>query len=295
MTLVLATIPDETADLPAWLEEQLVGGDFQALATELAAIHDAEPPADSVRDYLGDSLLAGVLARGFAALPEYELRSLLRQPYHLLELQEIVLLEGGPYWDAVTLRKDFRARLAVSRERLEVAFFGPLAEPVEPNRRAEKRPRSRSVLFAIAATAALVFVATLAGTRYLAPPPGPSSAWGWAKAAAFPSNLDRRAYLTHLADEADEWFAERPTDAKAAAQRIAEFRTGCTKLLAADHPQLTATDQTWLRERCRTWGRAIDDQLAAVKETGDAAAALAATDATVRQLSKALRDRVNSV
>src|SRR5262245_31285029 len=100
MTLALATIPDDTDHLPGWLEAHIVGGRLRALAAELAAVHHAKPPADSIRDRLGE-LLPAVLSAGLSSLPPTELRHLLRQPHHLLELQEIILTEGGHYWDTV--------------------------------------------------------------------------------------------------------------------------------------------------------------------------------------------------
>ena len=292
MTLALATIPDDTDRLSGWLEAHIVGGDLRELAAELAAVHAADPPADSVRDRLGASLPA-VLDRGLSALPRADLRHLLRQPYHLLELQEIVLVEGDAYWDTVSRPRELLDRVEAGRERLEAALFGPLAEPAPPVRDQQpRRPGGRRLLWAVAATAAAVFVATFAATRFFAPPPAaPGPTWGWAKANAFPKNLDRTAYLNRLADEADEWFDKRPDDPTTAARRIAEFREGCAALLLADHPPLAPADEAWLKERCRLWRGAFNDHRARLEDTGDVASALTATDATVRQLSKALRAR----
>jgi hypothetical protein len=291
MTLALATIPDDPDALIRWLEGHLVGAGLRALAAELAAVHSAVPSTDSIRARLGPHLSA-VLERGLSALPPTEIRHLLHQPYHLLELQQIVLLEGGPYWDTVPRSGEFLDRGNTGRARLGAELFGPPAEPLaEP----PARRRSWRMVWVVAATAGLVFIVTFAGTRWLVPRgPAAEPSWGWARAGAFAKDLDRAVYLNRLADEADEWFAQRPADAPAAARRIAEFRAGCTALLMADHAPLPPADREWLKERCRLWRKALDEHLARLEDTGDAAAALAATDATVHQLGRALRTRATS-
>jgi hypothetical protein len=296
MTLVLATIPDDVARLPAWLEEHIVGGALRALVSELAAVHRATPPRESVRDLLGP-LLPAVLERGLAALPPEVLTHLLQQPYHLLELQGIVLLEGGSYWDTIHRPAAFGARVRDSNSRVEAALFGPdreasaqsFREPAPHVARGVGRFRTFRI---VAAAAAVVFVVTFVGTRWLVPRSAvPAATWGWMKPDAFPAHMDRAAYLNRLADGADEWFAVRPVDAPAAAKRLAEFRAGCSALLLAEHPTLPPSDRAWLQERCRVWRKAFDDHLARLEDTGDVAAVLSAADATVHQLSAALRTR----
>ncbi|MBM3981661.1 MAG: hypothetical protein FJ304_15565 [Planctomycetes bacterium] len=297
MTLVLATLPDDAARHARWLEERMVSGEVGALAAELAAVHRAEPPNESVRDRLG-AWVDEVLRDGLSVLPREHLTHLLRQPYHLLELQELVLLEGGAYWAGVNRPPEFQAAVRANLDGLTEFLFAPLAEPLpEPRADPTRAPRSRDwrLIGAVLVTAAVVFVATFGMSRFLLPPPAAevarSKPWGWNRPDAFPAHLDRAAYLNRLADEANEWSAERPSDFPTATQRISEFRQGCTALLAADHAPLSPDDRRWLRERCQKWGADIDKHLADLKDTGDTGAALAATDATVQKLAKALRDR----
>jgi hypothetical protein len=295
MTLAIATIPDDPARLPRWLEGHMVGGDLRAIAAELAAVHNAESPHDSIREQLGDQLPA-VLNRGLSVLPKQKLQLLLRQPYYLLELQEIVLIEGGQYWESLPRPAEFTERASGSKDRIEEALFGRMAEPADEAEPLPIRKSSRyRTLWTIAATAAVVFIATFATSRLMMPPTPAGIAWGWAKANAFPSNLDRRQYLNRLADEADEWFDKRPDSVAAAAKRISEYRQGCTALLLADHPQLNAKDREWLRKQCREWSHEFDNHLNKLEETGNVGAAIAATDDTVRLLSKALRDKAAAV
>jgi hypothetical protein len=296
MTLVLATLPDDAAHLPVWLEEHLVGGTLRALVSELVAVHRPTPPTDSVRDRLGP-LLSGVLERGLAALPPELITLLLQQPYYLIELQGIVLQEGGPYWDTVHRTDEFQAAVRTGRARVEAELSGPASEPgpvgtVQPAVRPGRGFGRLRTVGLVAAVAVVVFVATFTLTRWLGPrSPVGGTSWGWAKTGAFPEGLDRAAYLNRLADEADEWFAQRPQDPPSAAKRLTEFRAGCSALLLAEHPALPPADRVWLAERCRNWRKAFDEHLARLEDTGDVAAALSAADATVHQLSAALRAR----
>ena len=86
MKLVALEIPDDLALLPGWLEGHLVNTDLAALVAELEAVHDEQPDNLSLTDVLRDRRDA-VLSRGLASLPAEGLKSLLRNPRLLLELQ----------------------------------------------------------------------------------------------------------------------------------------------------------------------------------------------------------------
>ncbi len=73
---------------------------LKALKSELAeleAVHSEQPGDLSMADVLRDRRDA-VLSRGLASLPAEGLKTLLRNPLLLLELQELILTEGGPPW-----------------------------------------------------------------------------------------------------------------------------------------------------------------------------------------------------
>src|SRR6185369_977325 len=98
MTVELLEIPDDTQALPRWLESQLVGTDLAALVAQLEAVHGASTAgATSLDEVLGGSR-ASVLRDGLGGLKSDQLRKLLVNPRVLLDLQEALLLEGGPYW-----------------------------------------------------------------------------------------------------------------------------------------------------------------------------------------------------
>jgi hypothetical protein len=296
MSLAIESVPDDPALLLRWLEERMVGGELRALVAELAALHNASPPRESIRDRLGPARVEAVLQNGLRALapPEGEelAQHLLRQPYHLLELQALVLSEGGPYWDALPRSPELLDRVARTREQLARKLLGPLAHPVPPS--SGPAPWFRSTWFAVAATAALVFFATVAAMKLFAPTPapGPSASvvrWGWAKPGGIPAEPGRAEYLAALADRAEEWFDEQPVDAPALTRRLAEFHQGCSAFLFAAHDPLAAELRDELRRKCRDWAQKFEGYLADLEAGQDPPAVRARADATVRKLVETLR------
>jgi hypothetical protein len=288
MTLVAMTLPDDPAELAGWLERHLAGLDLARLVAELSAVHGTPAsPASSVRDLLGQHL-DEVVRSGLGGLPSEMLRQLLRQPALLFELQEIVLAADSPHWDRLA-GGELAAMVDEGWNRLERTL------PREP---VILRPRPRHWqrwVVGVVAAAAVVLIAVLS-YPVLAPlfrsGEQPSAvAWGWARPGALPSDLPPAEYLRELADEADEWFKQRPEDTAALAKRIDQMRQGCRTLLEADHPPLSVEDRAWLRERCRAWQGKFDDAFAAVEAGRDPAAVQAEVDATVNRIAEVLRER----
>jgi hypothetical protein len=291
MTLAIESVPDDPELLLSWLEDRMVRGELRALVAELAALHRADPPHDSIRDRLGPTKTEAVLQNGLGALAPADgwqlVQHLLRQPYHLLELQALVLAEGGPYWDALPRSPELLGQVARGREPLARTILGPLAES------SERKVWFRSTWVAVAVTAAVVFVATFAAMKLFAPAPvrGPGAAvqWGWAKHGGIPAEPGRAEYLSALADRAEEWFDEQPADAPALARRLAEFHQGCSALLFAPHAPLAPEQRDELRRKCRDWAQKFEDYRADLEAGHDPAAVRARADATVRKLVETLR------
>jgi hypothetical protein len=297
MSLAIESVPDAPDRLLQWFEERMVGGALRALVAELAALHNAAPPHDSIRDRIGPAGIEAVLRSGLGALAPAEgrelARHLLSQPYHLLELQALVLAEGGPYWDALPRPPELLDRVARGGELLARKLLPPLAQPVPPTSD-RAAPWSRSTWFAVAATAVLVFVVTFAAMRIFAPAPAPDpgasvARWGWAKPGGIPTEPGRAEYLAALADRAEEWFDERPTDAPALTRRLAEFHRGCSALLFAPHESLAAGQRDELRRKCRDWAQKFEGYLADLEAGEDPVAVRARADTTVRKLIETLR------
>jgi hypothetical protein len=292
MIWIAMTIPDDAARLADWLEAQLVGQNLGKLVAELRAVHGDQSATQSLDAILGNNATA-VIESGLGILPHPVLQELLRNPTLLLELQEHVLMEGGPYWSELPMSEEFGETLERGWERLGRELAPHLAVPAPPMALPTRQAGPLRKLLPYAVTSLATAAAILVVFHFIPinQPQDTAKGWGWQKPDAFPANLDRAAYLNRLADGADEWFNKRPENVAAAAKRISEFREGCTALLLADHSPLTPADRTWLKERCQKWSQALDATLAKLEENRDVVMALAAADETVKKLSRALRDR----
>jgi hypothetical protein len=288
MTLLLSELPGTHAEVVGWLEGHLVGLQLSRLVTELAAVHGAQRPAESIRGVLGAEL-SSVLADGLRVLSPQQLGRLMKQPFHLFELQELVLAAGGAHW---------QQRMG---ER-------PLPQRIEPNWqpdegfRPEPKPRGRSMARGVA----LVAVGLLVGfaTCYLwlvgpvfppkrPQPPQVASVWGWNKPDATAKAETSRAYLTRLSDLVEEWYAgvpeaDAPNRKLLLAIRLLELRSGCTRLSLTDHP-LPAEQRDKLKARAAGWCKDIDILLQNVQEANDLTVWTPSIDKLVQQMADDLR------
>jgi hypothetical protein len=116
MTRLLDLLDDDSRPAPgpaAWLERMIASPNLHEVVAELAVARMLRPhgsgtgaessddpyetPADRAADWLGDAA-DDVLERGLAALPETRLAELLQSPHLLVDLQDLVLAEGGDHW-----------------------------------------------------------------------------------------------------------------------------------------------------------------------------------------------------
>ena len=301
MNLVAMDIPDDPARLADWLEQHLLGLDLGRLIAELSAVHPAPADRIFVQEVLGE-WLEQVLEKGLNVLPPAVLRQFLRWPGLLLDLQELIFVSGGPYWDErwqavpelqAEVERGWQRLAAVLNNERHVEETERELLPLRPATPWYRRPWLVSL-----ATAAAVLLGVFAYQRW-GPREGPvtpgSVAWGWNKPDAMPGSLPPDVYLERLADEAEEWFTKRPDDAAALAQRINEFRQGCSALIFAPHEPLAAKDRDWLVERCRTWAGKLDQHLAAIEGGTPVEKVRGDMDATVTQIAKVLRARADTL
>jgi hypothetical protein len=306
--LVAFTIPDDSAQLPAWLEARLVAPDFGRFVAELVAVYPERGRALPARQLMGD-WYRKALADGLGGVPAGVLEQLLRHPKSLLELQEAVLSEGGAYWDEVATRADeMTATVERGRGALEaiVAQANPTREGEGGVARATPalaggvRPeRRRSYLtWALASSALAACLLVAVGYLTLVKKPdlgGTETAavtWGWAKPGGIPQDAQKPAeYLIALAATSEEWFNKRPEDAAGVAKRINEFRTGCSQLIFSPHTPLEPADRDWLVERCRLWAKKLDEHLSALEAGADPLEVRKKADETINALRDKLRER----
>lgn len=101
MKLHTLEIPDDPILLAEWLEGHLMGLQLGPLVTELEVLGGTDKETTHSLHAIPDEQLSIVLQLGLRSLAREQLRQLLRQPRSLLELQRLVLEEGGTYWDTV--------------------------------------------------------------------------------------------------------------------------------------------------------------------------------------------------
>lgn len=97
MSLFAMDMPETHAELVDWLEQHLVGLDLASLVAELTAIHGRTETEESLGDLLGTQI-PDVIESGLTVLDTKQVRSLVRHPNQLLDLQELVLATGSPHW-----------------------------------------------------------------------------------------------------------------------------------------------------------------------------------------------------
>jgi hypothetical protein len=313
MNLRVLGLPENPDELAPWLDRHLVGSDLAALVAELEAVHSgaaggSAPGLDSIRsDQLSD-----VLQRGLRVLPRSTLGLLLRNPRLLLEIQEQVLIQGGPYWQDLSRRNPRVARhVAKTWSGIERQLLPSVAggrngpevlklEPVPSGAATHLRlVRIWATLATVAASImAILFVADrMANAPVPVPVAGPEvprpdrASWGWNRPGVIAKAEPPADYLNHLADAAGEWFDQRPATSDDLARRLGELRTGCTRLILAEHTGLSPDDRAWLVERCRAWSAKLDDAIHALEGGTPFEQVRADADGIVNRLTSALRDR----
>lgn len=316
MATSILDIPDTPNEMAAWLDLQLVGQDLAGLVAELAAVHRLSGPersqteAEAGRAWLGDACEA-VLRNGLTAAPPDQVGQLLRHPGVLLGLQELILIEGGPYWEALIKRAQpseaelpagVRNALTVAEATLPLRSAVDQTEGAPPATRARstlpldagqsghEQTRTRRLLSIAVSLAAALLIAVAAWT--LGPPADP--AWGWNKPEALAA-ADPPAYFEQLARYADEWSLEKAESETQLQLRLEQLIAGCDRLIGASHASLEETDRTWLVEKCRAWREKLVEQQDALLATHDIAAVGAATDAIVAKLIVALNTHADEL
>lgn len=307
MTLHTLTVPDDPAELPGWLEQQLMSPGFGEFLAELSAffpvVSGIEPPC-----HLLDRWLTVALTEGLRPIPPDVLTQWLRHPQLLTALQERIVLDGGPYWDTVAVGSDdlrdmlARGRQALDRVLAESAGPGGPVVVYGAGRKAgpgmARRGGARGYkLWAVASTGIAAVLAVVVGLLVVREPDEPpvlksQIAWGWAKPGGLAVDVrTAKDYLNELADNAEEWFLYQPAARSDLGARIAEFRTGCTRLIHSTYGPLSPADKEWLLEQCRAWAKALDGHQQALDGGADVLTVRAGVDETARAVAVALRER----
>jgi hypothetical protein len=304
MKLLALTLPDDPAEQPRWLEQRLVSLQLRRFVREWEKIlGGSTPPRRSLNDLLG-SQREGVLNQGLSVLSADQLHALLDQPRLLFDLQELVLVEGGPYWESVATSDDLEAQAAEDRNWLlsqlpsfpaETAPRDPLDLEIDAPAPAIARPpvgnhairRTRRRGLMLGALAAMV---TAAATIWLVQ--SRSQPWGFEQPGRFETATTAEAYFQQLVVAASDWDRTPAATAAQLRDKLIRFTRGCRQLASAPHAVLPPQKKAWLVKSCIEWSDKLDQNLASLdantvpfEQVRDSA------DATVRELIGELQKR----
>lgn len=288
MKLVSLTLPDDSADWPAWLEQQLMGVELQTLIRELEILAPQPAPPPDLDDVIGDHWPL-VFERGLGSLGHERIRQLIRHPRLLLDLQEQVLISGGSYWralppDEAASRGSQRVRERVNQELNRQSLDA--TSPMAARQKSPRTERSRAISW-VAALAASLLAAVGIWNWFSTRP----ESFAWESPQSIAADMPAEDYGNYLGDALREWwFSDQPESRDELIARLTRFRTACETLIDAQHPQLTAQQRTELVTKCRNWLTKINAHLAeASDEASDLSEVRAESNETVRAATKALQ------
>ena len=301
MNLSALDIPESPAELAWWLEDQVVGLHLLETVAVLEAFRakpprGTQPPMESKLSAVLDGRLAAVLAQGLRVLSATELRQLLTQPRLLLELQELVLRDGGEAWFSRPVTAEHRQLVDEGWQQLHGAL-GIAPETVAQTRPASTAKNARAIATPAPVTrrwllAGMTVAAALAFSIFLLAQP---QAWGWDTPGALAVNLEPKPYLQHLAGLAEQYY-QQPRDSRTQLEvTLRAFRHSCDTLIAAPHMQLPPDKRTLLKQLCRQWAAKLDVHLAELEGTGDVVKIRGEADQTIRGLVQRLQDEAAGV
>ncbi|MEZ6126958.1 MAG: hypothetical protein R3C49_27895 [Planctomycetaceae bacterium] len=296
MTIHILTIPDDTAHWPGWLEQQLVGLHLSELIDELQVMKssaDSErAPSASLSDLLPQQQLQQVCDQGLKRLDTDTVRMLLGNPECLLDLQELVLTNGGDHWkhvsrtaahaDAVdrigrTLRQAIETEIGNDTSNVPLALLSPSV--------ANRGQSRRSLIWALTSAAVVLLAVTIwsgreSGSGRVLGRPGLLTA----------QNSSSAEYFNRLADAGNDWFQQSRDTRPELVALLREVSADCDILIQADHKVLTTSEREWFVTKCRNWKRKFDETLASL-ETGDLSVddARQRADATMTKLVSVLK------
>jgi hypothetical protein len=307
--VAILEIPDSSADLGEWLDRTLMSDGLTRLVDELAVVHQTADEAISIeqaREWLGDSFSV-VMERGLGELGHARLKELLKRPNLLPAIQELALIDGGPYWNR--LMRDN-----------PVAGGAAVTGPDSPQKRTYNRWLFALAPLAVAASIA-AFVAIDAGRDKggLKPLPhsdltitrgtgsenvghsgGEDKPWGWNRTDLLDGVNSPGEILARLADGLNEWFSlskGADTDLQTFSLHVNELWAGCEQFSTQKFSGIPADLQNKLHDRVATFQRGLETVLAKLDgpiPEGEKASAVAAArksvDSSVSEAVKALRE-----
>ena len=275
MSYALLEIPEDPAHWAAWLERELVGVNLHDLAGQFSLLAGS-PQRGVLSELMTGDELKQISASGLSVLSQEQIGRLLASPAALFQLQDIVLSEGGEYWQSVTVQAEHQRRADVVFEEVQrrLAASGRAAPAMETAPAVETAAQADSHAVRANQTRSRMLVSLTAvlviglGMWLLQPPAAPS--WGFAKSDLAGIEVDSSSdYFNLLADAGNEWFNKRPENAQQLQKRLQTFSAGCQVLIEAPHHQLATAERDWLVTKCQAWKDKIDGLVVRLDQAPD--------------------------
>jgi hypothetical protein len=282
-------LPDERKEWAAWIEKQLMGTELVRVVEQLIVLGGNHPAVLSLEAWLGEDR-NNVLEHGLQKdIAQSRIEDLVRNPALLLELQELVLLEGDNYWlqlpkssaqqelensiaQKVSTQLNLPSDISIPLQSLAKQVNHSL-DPVNREVRPAIRP-SESVVetnknrtngwtwAALAATAAAVM------WMILNPFSPPSNGQFFAALELQTPAATPQQALQRMALRVDQDWKRGLTDPKALQRQLEVFRDSCDFLI--DGPLVKSLDglptatQDDIRQRCKKWQEKASELIAAL-------------------------------
>ena len=295
-------MPESAADLGPWLDRTLMSPGLVNVVDELAVIHHAPEESltvEEARDWLGKDV-AAVLERGLGVLEDARLRQMLVRPSLLPAIQELVLVEGGAYWNSLMPPARRRMPTTVTQKPVPRWLFMVVPLAVAASVAAfvavdmQRQPAVQPPIAAPDLVVTRGADTSLQNAEVTAHKP-----WGWNRddlpdAESGPANL-----LGDLADALSEWFRVTATDGgdrDSLRLHLSEVWAGCqqVRLQTADitQPELrlkVIECVTLLEERMQSALGTLRGQPDQEGAAGTAARTKSQVDAWIQETINALR------
>ncbi len=303
MKCLIAERPDTHIEQIQWLESLLTGHDLRQYVSELLAVDNKVETLELQQ--LPDFELSQVLQNGLEDSSPQLVSQLINEPSCLLQLHDEVFQHGGDYWiRKIKENQEMQSTIERTRAAIEnhIGDSGSsetISGQVEQSKQSVGQKTSHPGRTMWLTLAAAIVVACGIGflvSSNLTQNNRQVASWGWLADDAMQNDLDQAQYLNKLARGADTWFNQRPGELLDVRKRIEEFKSGCQKLIAADHANLDQANREWLKDRLETCLRDVEEQLAEASSQGaDAIRIRSAVDQIVRDVASDLKIRARQV
>ena len=263
--IMILDMPEKVDDIGKWLDHHVASDHLMMVVDELSAVHGATTDSfslDAGRSWLGASA-AEVFQHGLGSLPHERVRELLRRPALLPAIQQLVMLEGGEYWDRLV-------REAQSLPSFETVACKATSQGLRPPPRRAARSRFWLATLPLAVAAGIgLFVLRerladsvrprdngLTLTRGdgevedVSKATEPRAKWGWCRANLVADGTPPTAVPRILADSLGEWFVVSPAigaDPRVVQLQVSEMWDGCDRISSSSFKGMTpeAEQKVW--------------------------------------------------